>query len=665
MNKIKQVFIKPGRKMIVNFMIIAALIGVYIYHVAGEGFKWPYFWACFGMIAAIGLLLNMNFKLRRVPGIIAMVLIPPVCFYLLEAYSHNAFVMEVPLQLLNIGFYYVLFAFLYFITGRAKAAGIIGTLIPMIVGIANYYTVCFRSSPILPWDLLSLRTAMSVTSNYDFAVEFQMLIVALGFVLVLVIAAKIDVRLPRINVKNIIGRAAGAIVCSGLVVLLTWGLQVDSVKSFFNLEETLFTPNYLYKTNGFAVSFIYDLQFIEVKKPSGYSVAKVEELMEPYKASGAADSSMEDKPNIIVIMNEAFSDLSVLGDFDTNEDYMPFIHNLTEDTVKGNLFVSVKGGNTANTEFEFLTGNTMAFLPQGSVAYQQYVNKELPSVASYLGKLGYQTAGLHPYYASGWDRDEVYPFLGFDRALFINSFTHKEILRKYVSDRSAFEQIIDLYDQKSDQDRLFAFEVTMQNHGGYYEDFENFTPDIKLDFNASSEKVQHYTELYLSLIKESDAAFEEMVDYFKAQDEKTVIVMFGDHQPADIIAQPVLKLNDKMNDTSLETQQDRYIVPFVIWANYDIEEKTVDRLSVNYLSALLMDVAGIEKTGYQNFLLALSEKLPVITGNVYIDSEGNYYNSDDNPYEDLLTQYEMLQYYHLFDKDKSLVDFYGSLPDNN
>lgn len=83
--------------MIVNFMIIAALIGVYIYHVAGEGFKWPYFWACFGMIAAIGLLLNMNFKLRRIPGIIAMVLIPPVCFYLLEAYSHNAFVMEVPL----------------------------------------------------------------------------------------------------------------------------------------------------------------------------------------------------------------------------------------------------------------------------------------------------------------------------------------------------------------------------------------------------------------------------------------------------------------------------------------------------------------------------------------------------------------------------------------
>ena len=61
MNKIKQIFIKPGRKMNINFCIIAALIGVYIYHVVGEGFSWPAFWACMGLIAAIGLLLNMKF----------------------------------------------------------------------------------------------------------------------------------------------------------------------------------------------------------------------------------------------------------------------------------------------------------------------------------------------------------------------------------------------------------------------------------------------------------------------------------------------------------------------------------------------------------------------------------------------------------------------------
>lgn len=88
-------------------------------------------------------------------------------------------------------------------------------------------------------------------------------------------------------------------------------------------------------------------------------------------------------------MDEAFSDLSVLGDFDTNTDYMPFVHSLekgNENTITGYLNTSVCGGNTADTEFEFLTGNTMAFLPVGSIPYQQYIKSKTPSLASYLKK---------------------------------------------------------------------------------------------------------------------------------------------------------------------------------------------------------------------------------------------------------------------------------------
>ena len=98
-------------------------------------------------------------------------------------------------------------------------------------------------------------------------------------------------------------------------------------------------------------------------------------------------------------MNEAFADLSYVADFETSEDYMPNIHSLKENTVKGNLFVSVKGGNTANTEFEFLTGDSCAFLPSGSVAYQQFLHKETPSLASHLKNMGYATTAIHPYYA--------------------------------------------------------------------------------------------------------------------------------------------------------------------------------------------------------------------------------------------------------------------------
>ena len=224
----------------------------------------------------------------------------------------------------------------------------------------------------------------------------------------------------------------------------------------------MFMPNSLYATNGFAVSFIYNLQYIEVDKPEDYSVDAVAQIMAPYMedeeedsvgnsqvqredeqrnvvGNGSSDTSLagessesretdetaslqetqeseetvvqipetgdslagetqdSENPNIIVIMNEAFSDLSVLGDFPVNMDYMPFFRSLTENTVRGNLFVSVKGGNTANTEFEFLTGDTMAFLPQGSIAYQQYIHEAKPTLTSWLESMGYATAALHPF----------------------------------------------------------------------------------------------------------------------------------------------------------------------------------------------------------------------------------------------------------------------------
>lgn len=698
--KMQKIFIKPGRRMAVNGGLILALLGVYIYSVSTEGFSWPYFGQCVGLILGIAVVLNLNVRLKKIPGILWMFVLPPASFYLLEAYSHNGFEMSPILQVVNILFFYLLFGLLFLITGRGKIAGMIGCSIPMAVGIANYYVVCFRGSPILPWDFLSLGTAMSVTGNYEFSVEYPMLTVALAFILLICLAAKLEIRLPGVHIREKLIRLGAGACCLAALAGIFLGLQNGNIKSFLGLDETLFMPNSLYATNGFAVSFLYNLQYIEVDKPEGYSVEQVAQIMEPYMEDGAAAGSISEDtlgnsagngstggnaqisgntrifrrsgaggekedsqlPNIIVIMNEAFSDLSVLGDFPVSEDYMPFFRSLTDNTVRGNLFVSVKGGNTANTEFEFLTGDTMAFLPQGSVAYQQYIHEEKPNLASWLESLGYATAALHPFNASGWDRDEVYPYFGFDTILFYPDFTYRDLLRTYVSDESAFKQVIDLYENKDPKEPLFAFEVTMQNHGGYYNEYDNFTPDISLGFEPESASEKRYTQQYLSLVKKTDEAFEMLIDYFSGEEEKTIIVMFGDHQPTDIIAEPILEYCGTEEDDSLEYGQQRYITPFVIWANYDIEEMEIQRLSANYLSALILDVAGLPKTGYQEFLSDLSQVLPVITANVYIDSEGNYYNSPDNPYADQIEQYQSLQYYHLFEDDKSLTDFYGVMP---
>ena len=190
---------------------------------------------------------------------------------------------------------------------------------------------------------------------------------------------------------------------------------------------------------------------------------------------------------------------------------MPYLHSLqngAENTVTGYLNVSVCGGNTANTEFEFLTGNSMAFLPQGSIPYQQYITKELPALPAYLASLGYETVATHPYYADGWDRDKVYPLLGFSESIFKDQYWGAGYVRKYVSDNSCVDKIIELYEKKEEGTPLFVFNVTMQNHGGYSDTYDNFTPDITVEGVESTPLSQ-----YLSLVRLSDQALEKLISY--------------------------------------------------------------------------------------------------------------------------------------------------------
>ena len=290
-----------------------------------------------------------------------------------------------------------------------------------------------------------------------------------------------------------------------------------------------------------------------MEKPDGYSAKKARELLEsaredasvqesasgstavasgiPIVSDSSSSSQTEEKPNIIVIMNEAFSDLSVIGDFEASEDYLPYFRSLygSENTISGNLRVSVLGGNTANTEFEFLTGDTMAFLPTGSIPYQQFITGELPALPSLLKSYGYTTTALHPYNSTGWKRDQIYPLLGFEESLFNGDFTYKKRLRGYITDESAFKEVIKAYEEKKENGPFFSFLVTMQNHGGYSKDWTDFTRSITVE--GMDDRKLPRINAYLTLLKKTDDAYRELISYFSQCEKKTIVLMFGDHQP--------------------------------------------------------------------------------------------------------------------------------------
>lgn len=621
-------------------------------------------------------------------NVIFFSIFPITAFYLMEFYEHNPFEeVRFMAAFFNIILFELIAWILYFVTGRAKWALRAVFIVAMVFGLINHYVMLFRSTPFVPWDIFSIGTATSVASNYDFAPTAGVIVVTVIFIALIMLMHFVDFRIKWKFRFRLILTVLGLIA----LCLFVNALQDEDFQTDNYLYPFLFTPAYMTKVNGMAVTFAMDLKFVAVDKPDGYSRQKAKELLDSYSgtddnsdAAAASDNSAtidedadkdnatnnaanntaiidkSDYPNIIVVMDEAFSDLSVLGDFDTNTDYMPFVHSLekgNENTITGYLNTSVCGGNTADTEFEFLTGNTMAFLPVGSIPYQQYIKSKTPSLASYLKSIGYATYAQHPYYGSGWNRDTVYPLLGFDNLSFMQDYSNQRFVRKYISDETSFDRIIETYENKPDGQPAFIFNVTMQNHGGYTDTYYGFDNTVTADKLNNSALDQ-----YLSLIKMTDEDLKNLIEYFSNVDEKTIVVFFGDHQPNDTVASSVLAANGMdYNNLSNEELKLRYQVPYVIWANYDIDEATGKDTSVNYLAANVLKAAGVPTNDYQSFLLKLQEEYPIIsavrtdkTADKTLDKASNKSDKatgskNKQADSDMLNDYKLLQYYRLFD----------------
>ena len=558
-------------------------------------------------------------------GIIFSV-IPIIAFYLMESYEHNPFEeVRSKAQCFNVILFEFIAWIMYLILGNAKWALRIVLAVSMIFGLVNHYVMLFRTTPFVPWDIFSINTAASVVSNYDFTPSTRVVVVSILFVVLIVLMHFIN---HKMKMSFYLRMIPFAVVTICLCVFVNM-LQDDDFQTENYLYPFLFTPGYMTQVNGMAVTFAMDLEYLAIDKPSGYNADEAKEELAEY--ADAETVTSQKLPNIIVIMDEAFADLKVLDEFYTNVDYMPFVHSMQngkENTVSGYLNVSVCGGNTANTEFEFLTGNTMAFLPTGSIPYQQYIKQDIPSLASYLNGLGYQTYAQHPYLASGWNRDKVYEWMGFDNMTFIDGYSSRKLIRNYISDESSFEQIKRTFEEKEDGKPAFIFNVTMQNHGGYSDTYSDFVNSVRTIDHKSNDLDQ-----YLTLLSISDSEVEKLIAYFSGVDEDTVVVFFGDHQPNDFVTSPIAR--------TTENDYNRYQVPYFIWANYDIDEAVNVNTSANYLAANVLKAAGVPTDEYQNFLLQLEKEFPIISA---VRTK-----STEDADEQLLEKYKKLQYYMLFD----------------
>lgn len=575
-------------------------------------------------------------KFLRLIGSLAGIV--AISFWLFDSLEHfvNDFSLFIPeARIYNV---IIIACFILIFLGIFRNAGIailLGGGITTMFYLVDYYVIQFRKTPVLFTDILATKVALGVAGNYRFVLREEFLKIV--FLLIFFSAVSSVFTLKQFNISWKI--SVSAIALSLGIIPLMFFLNTDFFRTK-GLVEIDFMPLMAANRNGLLVSDFVNTHNAKLRKPDGYSDEIVKKIMGSYESDviTAAEIDNNNYPNIILIMNESFSDLTYLETPVLSEDNIPQFRNMMDNCVKGTLISSIWGGNTPNSEFECLTGCTITFLNPGTIAFQQIISSELPTVASHLKGIGYSTTAIHLYEPEYFDRKRIYPLLGMDNFINLQNPPEVEIafFRDYATDKSSFDAII--ADQEKQSGHIFSYCVTIQNHGGYYWG----TDSIKV-LNGNSP----YANEYASLMKITDDEFQVFLDYFEHIDTPTIVCMFGDHQPT---------LEDGFYDAIWDGRtysdvEKRYMeckVPFVIWANYDIDEKDVGTTSINYLGAMLMETAGMPMSGFYKYLLDLQKDMPVICTAGFVDKDGNFAaREEDCVFNDRLRDYRYLQYNYL------------------
>lgn len=600
---------------------------------------------------------------------------PILCAAIAETLSLSGVAgLEEGFFLLNALIYLFAHLVLYLVVRNTRIACLLVLLVVVGFSIANHYVIAFTGIPITFGDLMSVGVGMAVAGGYTYTLDPA--VVACLIAAFVYAALLIAIPCSKIQVSFRSNQMALALVAVAAVGMGAYLYGDEDTWSRIDTHE--WNPAYPYLHYGFAASLASDVASASTVEADGYDS---DALWQTDESSGVTQVNVghgyvteadgapayreatEESPNIVVVMNESFSDLtSYLEGYETSTDPMPFVRSLMqqENVISGTCAVSSDmGTGTANSEFEFLTGNSMAYF-RGNTPYVQFIDTETPSLASELAGRGYRTQAMHAYERAGYNRVKVYDRFGFQQYKGIEDFdVDIDVARGYPTDETNYRQLIKDFEENRGGAPQFLFNITMQNHGGYYA--SDYEWPVRVHEVAPVESYDDSVIAYESSVRMADDALRQLISYLETVDEPTVLLFFGDHEPRLSNEFYSSWFTDE-NGLDLETTAQLHKTPFFIWGNYDLNTDAAAKgstVSLNCLSTVLFQAAGIKLSPYQEYLADLRMEHPVITARYFTDAFGSKIGSTPTAFTDSIREYQWLQYNCVFDRAHRIPGFYS------
>lgn len=603
-----------------------------------------------------------NRTVRRLVLVLAFAVVPLALVFGMEligrgsvAGTWNWMVTHPKLVLLNGMLQLCVLLVVYALLGTLfPAIGVVSAIMSLMT-LINYFKTKLIGQPFFPWDLFLKKESMDIAPLIAGPAAMKRVGVLIAIVVALLLLRLV---LPRFGMRLVPRLALGALA---LVALYSFGVRspwAAEALSRAGVYETTWDQQQNYADNGLALAFTLNVKNSVVPKPSGYGEESIstlaqslnEQELQVLKQTSAVKEELNGrKPNVIFIMNEAFWDPTLLTNVSFSSDPLPTVHRLQQESTSGYLLSPQYGGGTSNVEYEVLTGQSMSFLPAGSVPYQQYITKPLPSLASFFKSLGYNSLGMHTYEGWFWNRQNVYKSLGFDSFKSQEQFVDPEYKGTFIADAEMSRSIVSAVEES--EEPAFIYAVTMQNHGPY--DTPRYAENTIQVQGSLTPAAKSTLETYTQGAYDADQSLQMLIDHFQQSDEPTLIVFFGDHLPMlgydyDVYKQAGFIRSSDATQWSLDELKSMHQVPFVTWSNFNMPQQTVPILSDSFLGSFVLDALHLEKPAQFAFNSGLSATLPGLLSNLAVDSAGNLYPTAPESAQAPLEQYRQLQYDQLF-----------------
>lgn len=508
----------------------------------------------------------------------------------------------------------LLFLGLDAVLGRAHQGLLVLAPVFMVLAFAGHQKAYYLGDPLYPTDFLYARQI----------VELLPLLVAdrpwtaLGMVVSIVAAVAVLLyvwrlwrrKFPRLSAGNRLIRLVVAVPALTFFASIMDYATFSWTRDRLQIYPMMWDQKENYAHNGFALAFALNLPMAKVAAPAGYSAAAIAAAPQP----SAAASVPAERPDIVVVMSESFWDPSRLPATTITPDPIANTRRLQS----GYVFSPEFGGMTANVEFEALTGFSNAFLPYGSIPYQQYVRNELPSMATFLKSQGYSTTAIHPFEGWFWNRTPVYAAFGFDRFLSSELLPPLEKRGPLVSDAALTEEIIREADAQADP--FFIFAVSLQSHGPYEPNRYASTSHAVSTVGGPWARGSILT--YAEGAADADKGLRRLIDWASRRTRPTIIAFFGDHLPplgpayveTGFLAKPVPERSEPADKMALHRE-----TPLVVWSNRAGSADT-GSISPAFLPLEIFRAAGIRHPYYTDFLGRVREKYRVVERRMLIDT---------------------------------------------